>query len=78
MIINYTDCKGMFLVKDKGKVLEPVRELRINSNPYHMLEHTIALGKDLQQVKTWLNMAGNTIFAPYMLIEDIRLTTGTK
>ncbi len=69
---------GMFLVKDKGKVLEPVRELRINSDHYHMLEHTIALGKDLQQVKTWLNMAGNTIFAPYMLIEDIRLTTGTK
>ena len=69
---------GMFLVKDKGKVLEPVRELRINSDHYHMLEHTIALGKDLQQVKTWLNMAGNTIFAPHMLIEDIRLTTGTK
>ena len=69
---------GMFLVKDKGKVLEPVRELRINSDHFHMLEHTIALGKDLQQVKTWLNMAGNTIFAPYMLIEDIRLTTGTK
>jgi len=69
---------GMFLVKDKGKSLEPVRELRINSDHFHMLEHTIALGKDLQQVKTWLNMAGNTIFAPYMLIEDIRLTTGTK
>ncbi len=69
---------GMFLVKDKGKSLEPVRELRINSDHYHMLEHTIALGKELQQVKTWLNMAGNTIFAPYMLIEDIRLTTGTK
>ena len=69
---------GMFLVKDKGKILEPVRELRINSDHYHMLEHTIALGIDLQQVKTWLNMAGNTIFAPYMLIEDIRLTTGTK
>ena len=69
---------GMFLVKDKGKVLEPVRELRINSDHFHMLEHTIGLGKDLQQVKTWLNMSGNTIFAPYMLIEDIRLTTGTK
>jgi len=69
---------GMFLVKDKGKFLEPVRELRINSDHFHMLEHTIGLGKDLQQVKTWLNMSGNTIFAPYMLIEDIRLTTGTK
>jgi PmbA protein len=69
---------GMFLVKDKGKVLEPVRELRINSDHFHILEHTTALGKNLRQVKTWLNMSGNTIFAPYMLIEDIRLTTGTK
>ncbi len=69
---------GMFLVKNKGKVLEPVRELRINSDHYHMLEHTIALGKDIKQVKTWLSPTGNPVFAPFMLIEDIKLTTGTK
>ena len=69
---------GMFLVKNRGKILEPVRELRINSNHYHMLEHTIGLGKELKQVSTWLSTMGNPVFAPFMLIEDIRLTTGTK
>jgi predicted Zn-dependent protease len=69
---------GMFLVKNKGKILEPVRELRINSNHLHMLEHTIALGKTLKQVSTWLSPADNVVFAPFMLIEDIKMTTGTK
>ncbi len=69
---------GMFLVKDKGKILEPVRELRINSDHFHMLENTLALGKNLKQVNTWLSTSGNTIFAPYMLLGDIRMTTGTK
>ncbi|MHA1669771.1 MAG: TldD/PmbA family protein [Promethearchaeota archaeon] len=67
---------GMFLIKNKGKKLEPVRELRINSNHYHMLEHASALGKELKQVSTWLGT--NPVFAPYMLIEDIKMTTGTK
>lgn len=68
----------MFLVKNRGKTLEPVRELRINSNHLHMLEHTIALGKTLKQVSTWLSPANNVVFAPFMLIEDIKMTTGTK
>lgn len=67
---------GMFLIKNKGKILEPVRELRINSDHYHMLEHTIAMGKELKQVSTWLGT--NPVFAPYMLIEGIKMTTGTK
>ncbi len=67
---------GMFLITNKGKKLEPVRELRINSDHYHMLEHTIALGKELKQVFTWLGT--NPVFAPYMLIEDVKMTTGTK
>jgi len=66
----------MFLVKNKGRKLEPVRELRINSDHFHMLEHTIALGKKLKQVFTWLGT--NPVFAPYMLIKDIKMTTGTK
>jgi PmbA protein len=69
---------GMFLVKQRGKILEPVRELRINSDHFHMLEHTLGLGKNLKQVNTWLSSSGNTIFAPYMLLGDIRMTTGTK
>ncbi len=69
---------GMFLVKNRGKILEPVRELRINSNHYHMLEHTIGLGKKLKQVSTWLSPTSNPVFAPFMLIEGIRMTTGTK
>ncbi|TFG07207.1 MAG: TldD/PmbA family protein [Promethearchaeota archaeon] len=69
---------GMFLVQNKGKELTPVRELRINSDHFHMLEHTTALGKQLKQVKTWLSTSENTVFAPFMLIEDIRMTTGTK
>ena len=69
---------GMFLVKNKGKTLEPVRELRINSDHFHMLENTIALGKELKQVNTWLSSSGNTIFAPFMLLGDIKMTTGTK
>jgi PmbA protein len=69
---------GMFLVKRKGELLEPIRELRINSNHYHMLENTIALGKELKQVSTWLNPCNNSIFAPFMLIKDVKMTTGTK
>jgi PmbA protein len=69
---------GMFLVKNGGKILEPVRELRINSDHYHMLEHTTALGKELKQVSTWLSTAGTPVFAPFMLIEGIRMSTGTK
>jgi PmbA protein len=69
---------GMFLVKNKGKTLEPVRELRINSDHFHMLENTLALGKELKQVNTWLSSSGNTIFAPLMLLGDIKMTTGTK
>jgi predicted Zn-dependent protease len=69
---------GMFLVKNKGKLLEPIRELRINSDHYHMLKNTTALGKDLKQVSTWLSTSENTVFAPFMLIEDIKMSTGTK
>ncbi|MHA1329299.1 MAG: metallopeptidase TldD-related protein, partial [Promethearchaeota archaeon] len=36
---------GMFLIKNKGKTLEPVKELRINSDHYHLLNNTVALGK---------------------------------
>jgi len=68
---------GMFLVKNRGKNLEPVRELRINSDHYHMLKKTKALGKKLKQVSTWLSTSENPVFAPYMLIEDIRMSTGT-
>ena len=68
---------GMFLVKNRGKVLEPVRELRINSDHYHMLKRTTALGKKLKQVSTWLSTSESPVFAPYMLIEDIRMSTGT-
>ncbi|MFX1450425.1 MAG: TldD/PmbA family protein [Promethearchaeota archaeon] len=69
---------GMFLVKKRGKELEPVRELRINSNHFHMLEHVLALGKELKQVAPWLIATGKAVFAPFMLIEDIRMSTGTK
>ncbi|TFG25019.1 MAG: TldD/PmbA family protein [Promethearchaeota archaeon] len=69
---------GMFLIKNRGKNLEPVRELRINSDHYHMLKNTIALGKKLKQVSTWLSTSNNPVFAPFMLIEDIKMTTGTK
>jgi len=58
--------------------LEPIRELRINSDHYHMLKNTTALGKDLKQVSTWLSTSENTVFAPFMLIEDIKMSTGTK
>jgi predicted Zn-dependent protease len=69
---------GMFLIKNKGEILEPIRELRINSDHFHMLENTLGLGKELKQVTTWFSTSGNVIFAPYMLIGDIRMTTGTK
>jgi predicted Zn-dependent protease len=69
---------GMFLVEDRGKQLTPVRELRINSNQYEILKNTIALGKNNKQVATWLSTSNNTVFAPFMLIEDIKMTTGTK
>ena len=69
---------GMFFIKNGGKILEPVRELRINSDHYHLLKNTIALGKNLKQVSTWLSTSNNPVFAPFMLIEDIKMTTGTK
>ena len=69
---------GMFLVKKKGKVLQPIRELRINSDHYHMLEHVLALGKELKQVSTWITIGGTATFAPFMLIEDIKMSTGMK
>jgi PmbA protein len=69
---------GMFLVADHGANLNPVRELRINSNHYQMLENIVALGKEQKQVSTWLSTSNNTVFAPFMLIKDIRMTTGTK
>lgn len=69
---------GMFLVEDHGKTLKPVRELRINSNHYEMLENTVALGKKNKQVYTWLSTSNNTVFAPFMLIKNIKMTTGTK
>jgi PmbA protein len=69
---------GMFLIKNHGKVLEPVRELRINSDHFHMMNNLLALGKENKQVTTWLNPSNSTVFAPFMLIEDVKMTTGTK
>ncbi|TFF88067.1 MAG: TldD/PmbA family protein, partial [Promethearchaeota archaeon] len=69
---------GMFLIKDHGNTLEPVRELRINSDHFQMLENITALGKKQKQVVTWLSTSDNAVFAPYMLIKDIKMTTGTK
>ncbi|MEJ2250784.1 MAG: TldD/PmbA family protein [Candidatus Lokiarchaeota archaeon] len=69
---------GMFLVKSHGQTLEPIRDLRINSDQYQMLDNIVALGKEQKQVATWLSPSNNTVFAPFMLIKDIRMTTGTK
>ncbi len=69
---------GMFLIKKRGKILEPIRELRINSDHFHMIKNLLALGKENKQVTTWLNPSNSTVYAPFMLIEDVKMTTGTK
>jgi PmbA protein len=69
---------GMFLVKNKGKTLESIKELRINSNHFQMLQNILALGKNAKQVMTWLSTSNNPVFAPLMLIKDIQMSTATK
>lgn len=43
-----------------------------------MLEYVLALGKELKQVSTWITIGGTATFAPFMLIEDIKMSTGMK
>jgi len=69
---------GMFLLKKRGEILEPVRELRINSDHFHMMKNLRALGKENKQVSTWLSPTNCPVFAPFMLIEDVKMSTGTK
>lgn len=69
---------GMFLIKKRGEMLEPVRELRINSDHFHMMQNLTGLGNKNKQVATWLSPSNNTVFAPFMLIEDVKMTTSTK
>ncbi|TFG00846.1 MAG: TldD/PmbA family protein [Promethearchaeota archaeon] len=69
---------GMFLIKQRGDLLEPIRELRINTDHFHMMDHLKALGKHNKQVSTWLSPANCPVFAPFMLIEDVVMSTGTK
>ena len=69
---------GIFLVKNKGKILEPIRDLRINSNHYELFENLLALGKEVRQISTWATVFKCNTFAPFMLIKDIKMTTGTK
>ncbi len=66
---------GMFLIKN-GEIAEPIRELRISDKMLDLMKNTIALSKEVRQIRWW--EVEVPTFVPHVLIKDVHFTTGTK
>ena len=67
---------GLFLIKD-GEIQEPLRELRISDTFPNLVNNIIAVQNKVRQIKWWIEVTIPT-FAPAMLIENVKFSTGTK
>ena len=66
---------GMFLVEN-GKISKPVRELRISDNMNTIFKNIKALGKDIEQIRSW--EVDIPTFIPLVLLEDINISAATS
>ncbi|MFW9904376.1 MAG: TldD/PmbA family protein [Candidatus Thorarchaeota archaeon] len=67
---------GMFLIKD-GEIQESLRELRISDTFPNLLQNIIAIQNKVRQIKWWEEVTTPT-FAPAMIVENVKFTTGTQ
>jgi len=62
---------GMFLIEN-GKIVGPVKELRISDNMLSILSNVVAVGNKPEQVFGWeVEIPVNT---PPVVVKDVRLT----
>ena len=66
---------GMFLIEN-GEISKPVRELRVSDTMFNIFGKIKALGKDIQQIKSW--EVNTPTFIPPVLIEDINISAATS
>ncbi len=67
---------AMFLIEN-GEIQQSIRELRISDSFPNLMANIIAIQNKIRQIKWWVEVT-TPVFAPAILIENVRFTTGTK
>lgn len=67
---------AMFLVEN-GEIQKPLRELRISDSYPNVMNNIVAIQNKVRQIKWWLEVI-TPVFAPAILVKDVRFTTGTQ
>ena len=62
---------GAFYIKNGVKM--PVKGIRLNDNMERMLKNIEMISKEIKQIYWW--EVENPVFAPYVMIKDVRITT---
>ena len=66
---------GMFLIEN-GKIIAPVRKLRISETLLGMMKRIQAIGKDVKQIQWW--EVPTPTFIPTIKVADCNFTAATK
>ncbi|MHA2500351.1 MAG: metallopeptidase TldD-related protein, partial [Candidatus Hodarchaeales archaeon] len=67
---------AMFLVEN-GEIQKPIRELRISDSYPSIMKNIIAIQNKVRQIKWWLEVI-TPVFAPAIMVKDVKFTTGTQ
>ncbi|MCS7109497.1 MAG: TldD/PmbA family protein [Candidatus Micrarchaeota archaeon] len=60
-----------FLI-EKGEIVAPLKNIRINSTLQEMMEHTSIVGKNVEKIHSW--EVHGSVITPPVLVRDIRIT----
>jgi PmbA protein len=61
---------------EKGKIVEPIKDIRVSENMLTILQKTKAVGRDETQIHWWESL--NPTFSPHVLVEKVRITRSTQ
>ncbi len=66
---------AIFLIEN-GKITTPIVNIRMTDSFLRLLQNIAALGKDVQQIKSW--EAEVPTFTPSLLVKDVEITAPVK
>ena len=66
---------GAFLIKN-GEIVHPIKNIRLSENIINILKSTVALGKDVKQIRGWEVETPTT--TPMALVKGLNVTRSEK
>jgi len=63
---------GIFLIEN-GKIVRPLKEIRVTDNVLQLMKNVTQVGKDQEQIYSW--ESGIPTFTPPVIVKDVNITT---